>query len=217
MQRHLPAASECRGGDSPRDELTRLQAVQVSGGAELRSQIMESMLVCCGELGYRQVSVERVYRHYGGSRNQFYRHFGSKQECFAAAYEGEGDRICGLLLDEAERGGGKRDRLTAALESLASVVNSRPAVARAMFVEVHVAGGAALRKRHEIVERLSRALEDSCHGTGPRQSPPRTTAEFIIGAIEQAVCASLLQERPEDLDAAIPELASIVRSFYARG
>ena len=176
---------------------------------------MESMLVCCGEVGYRRVAIERVYRHYGGYRKQFYKYFSSKADCFAAAYEAESERVCQRMLSFIETGKGSDSRTESALNDLAALIVEKPAVAKALFLEVHVAGGPSLDKRREVVERLARAIDDACRPSASRRSPPPTSGDFIVGAIEEAVSNSLAKDEPKEFTSVIPELIEIVRHVYS--
>jgi AcrR family transcriptional regulator len=179
----------------------------------VRSAIMESMLLCCGETGYRQVAVEQVYRRSGGYRSQFYRYFASKKECFEAAYAEEAERLCGELLSHV----GEPEGLSGALVGLGRYVSDEPARAKAIFVEVHVAGGAALAKRREILERLTRALDSACRHNGSNHPPPPMTAEFMICAVDQAVSSALLRDNPREFASAVPELAGLIAQAYRTG
>ncbi len=200
---------------TPRSELERLRAETSGDSPELRSRIMESMLICCGEVGYRNVAVRRVYERYGGHRVQFYRNFAGKEACFLAAYESESERLCRELLEIARGEGDRRKGLEAALREVAALMRERPALAKGIFIEAHVAGGPAMDKHHELFERLSRAVDNACRETESRHFPPPTTASFIIGVIEQAVSSALSRGDPEEFAAEIPALTALFGSAYA--
>lgn len=181
---------------------------------DTREQILEAMLITCGELGYREVSVQHVIDRYGGYRLQFYRHFGSKSECYAIAYEKEIERLCASLFAAADAEPSWRPGLRAALRQLAELVTSRPSFAKGLLVEVHVAGGAALLKRMEVFERLTRAIDGARRETESRHSPPPVTATFMVGTIEAAVISALVKGEPKRFADAVPELARIVVAAY---
>ncbi len=199
---------------TPLTELERLQAEQGRSEEEIKEKILESMLVCAGEVGYRRLAVERVYRHYGGYRSQFYKHFRNKEECFVAAYDLEANRIADRLVGLAEEEGPGEERLRRALEALAGLIATRPSVARALIVEVHVAGDEARLKRQEVLGRLSHALDRACRETASRHSPPPLTAEFMVCAVEQALSTAILKENPREFVKAVPELSALVSRAY---
>ncbi len=177
---------------------------------ELHTQIKRSMLLRAGELGYRGVSVQNVCDGYGGYRTQFYRHFADTAECFAIAYEQEIERLCQEMLAIIAAQQSEKSRIEAALNSLAELVATEPELAKALFIEVHVAGGRALAKRQEVVERLSHAIDRACRENESRHSSPPITAEFIVGIVDQAVASALARQTPGELKAAVPELAIIL-------
>jgi AcrR family transcriptional regulator len=183
--------------------------------ADRRRATLEAMLETSGELGYRDATVRRVIARSGGTVVQFYRQFRSRRDCFAAAYELELDRLCAALL---EVGAGKpswSEGFAAALAELFDYVAKRPQLSRAIFEEVYVAGGAALVRHEEALERLSGAI-DSAHRktTGSCHSPPPVAASFMVGGIEGLVRAKLAAGEAELLPRTLPELMRIAAALY---
>jgi len=173
------------------------------------------MLTQAGEHGLRHVSVRSVLEDCGSYRSQFYLHFTDKQDCFVLAYQDEIYRLSQRLLGVIEADEPVRTRCETALSMLSDLVAEEPALAKALFIEVHVAGEAALATRREVVERLSRAIDRTCRENESRHSPPPMTAEFIVGAVDQAISSALVREAPEELRNAVEEL-SIVLSEMLR-
>ncbi len=212
-QGRIPERRDNKWISTPRGELEKLRQKQARNDDASRAALMDSTLDVCGEFGYRQVTVETIYRHYGGSRPQFYRHFGSKAECFTAAYSREGDRLAESLTSfEAERL--ERTKLQKALQCLATFVTEEPHRARALFVEVHVAGGDALGKRREVFERLSLALDKAGRETGSRHSAPPLAGELMINVVDQAVSSALIKGEAEEFPHVVPELADLICQAY---
>jgi AcrR family transcriptional regulator len=199
---------------TPRVELARIRAAQTGETTRLKERIMEAAIEVCGEHGYREATVQDVIDRYGGHRQQFYKHFSGKAECYAAAYEFEVDRLYATLADRAAAEPSWHRGVVAMLNGLADFLCERPAFARGLLVEVHVAGGPALLKRLEVFERLTRAVDSARHETESRHSPPPVTATFMVGAIEAAVTSALSRAEPQDFAAAVPELAQMVIAAY---
>lgn len=198
---------------TPRGELAKLRQEQAQGDTAARAVIMDSILDACGEFGYRQVTVETLCRRYGGSRGHFYRHFASKADCFLAAYSRESERLIeGLTRFEDEPL--NSTRLREALDQLAAFVTEKPLRARALFTEVHVAGGDALGKRNEVLERLSLALDKAGREIVSRHSAPPVTGEFMINVVDQAVSTALIKDKAEEFAQAVPELVSLICEAY---
>ena len=199
---------------TPRSELARLRESQERDDSEFRARITGPMLEACGELGYRRVTIRDLLERSGGYRAQFYRNFANKAECYAAAYEVEIERLCAALLRAAAAEQSWRCGLRAALRELARNACERPLQARGLLIEVHVAGGPALVKRKEMLERLTRAIDSARRETGPRHSSPPMTALFMVSAIEASVCTALERGEPQSFAAAVPELAHLVVGAY---
>jgi AcrR family transcriptional regulator len=206
-------ASGLRPG-TPRGELARFGESRERRADETRQKILEAMLATCGEKGYRRVAVQDVIDAYGGNRVQFYRHFSSKADCYAAAHEDEIDRLQARVAEAAAAEGGWRPALRAGLGEIARFAEERPLVARGLLVEVHVAGGPALRKRAEVHDRFVASIDAARGEAGPRASPPPITAQFMAGAVESTLAAALIAGDPAAFTAAVPELTHMIVSTY---
>jgi len=160
----------------------RAEAAQ-RGDDPVRAEIMEAMLAACGELGYREVAVKDVLARYGGHRVQFWQNFASKEECFAIAYVSWADALVAELLEAANAAGGWRGGLRAALVAFFRFIDERPLVARALLLDVEVAGGPALDKREEAIQIFGEAIEAARAKADPDDLPPPLTGEFVAGGI----------------------------------
>jgi hypothetical protein len=110
---------------------------------------------------------------------------------------------------------GWREGLRAALQELFEFVSERPLVARAIFNEVRTARGAALVKHEQILERLSFAVDRGCpEGSESRHPPPPQTGAFMVGAVEEFVCAQTLAGRPQRLWSDMPQLMALLVAPY---
>jgi AcrR family transcriptional regulator len=182
-------------------------------GPQLRETIRTAMLRACGAYGYRGVTVQRLLDEYGGNRAQLYREFDNLDACFLEAYETGIERLYAAVLaagaDAPDWGTG----LGAALDALAAYVAARPLEARALLSEVHLAGAAALRKRTEMLERFSGAI-DSARLRTESHPPPPLTALFMAGTIETAAVSALAAGEPLRFGEAVPELTRIVCRAY---
>lgn len=188
-----------------------------SSDAELLEGALEGALVAAGELGYRETSVRAILEHSDWHRVQFYRHFASKEDCFAQAYATWIDRLCVSLLEAAARVPGWEAGVRAALVALFRFVSERPAIARALFVEVQIAGEPALSRHEAAAERLAAAIDSARADLEPHEAPPESTATFVVGGIEAAVCEALTTGDPERIWDALPELMHfVVGAYYGR-
>jgi AcrR family transcriptional regulator len=180
-----------------------------------RERVLEAMLIVSGERGYEHISVQDVIERAGASRATFYKHFGDKEDCFAQAYHDAANWLYRRLVGVAKRQPGWREGLRAGMAELLEFCAGQPALARALLVEPHAAGGAALAEHDLLMERLSRAIDGARREIPSRQAPPPVTATFMVGAIETLVRAKLMSDEPETAPEMLPGLLHfVVMQFF---
>lgn len=175
---------------------------------------MEAMLVAAGERGYREVAVGHVLELYGGHRVQFWQHFASKEDCFDAAYSVWADNLVTELLEVALAEGDWCRGLRAALVAFFRFVEARPEIARALLIEAEIAGGDALAKREEAIDRLGGAIDIARQQAGADEAPPPLTGLFVAGGIATYVSEQLAAGRPERIWEGLPELMRFAAGPY---
>jgi AcrR family transcriptional regulator len=175
---------------------------------------MEAMLVACGELGYREVSVKDVLARYGGHRIQFWQHFASKEDCFAVACTAWTDRLVAELLGAATAENGWRRGMRAALVAFFQFVDDRPQIARALLVDAEIAGGAALDKREEAIQLLGEAIDSARAQADPADRPPPLTGVFVAGGIATYASEQLAAGEEGASWQGLPELMRFATAPY---
>jgi AcrR family transcriptional regulator len=201
MPTRAPYPSE--GGDDER-----------GAAAGSREALAEAMLQACGELGFERVAVADVVERGGGEPSDFYRHFADLAECYAAAYEVETGKLCGEILARGAAAEDWRGGLHAAVAFLAEFLRTEPGRARALLIDVHLAGERAEQRRKDVSERLAHAIDSAREEPESHYSPPPLTSLFMVSAIEAAACSALVRDRPESFAEAAPELEQLVITAY---
>jgi AcrR family transcriptional regulator len=180
-----------------------------------RERLLEAMLMVSGERGYEHISVQDVIERAQASRATFYKHFDGKEDCFAQAYGDAANWLYQRLTGLARRQPSWREGLRAGMAELLEFCANQPALARALLVEAHAAGGAALAEHDLLMERLSSAIDGARREIPSRQAPPPVTATFMVGAIETLVRAKLMSDEPETAPEMLPGLLHfVVMQFY---
>jgi AcrR family transcriptional regulator len=179
-----------------------------------RERLLEAMLVVSGERGYEQISVQDVIEAAQASRATFYKHFKDKDDCFAQAYHDAADWLYRRLISIAKRQPTWREGLRAGMAELLEFCANQPSLARALIVETHAAGGAALAEHDLLMERLSNAIDGARREIPSRQAPPPVTATFMVGAIETLVRTKLMSDEPETAPEMLPGLLHFVVMQY---
>jgi AcrR family transcriptional regulator len=182
--------------------------------ATIREGEMEGVLHVVGEQGYRGASVRAVLDYSGGHRKQFYEHFESLEDCFAQAYDTWIDRLGANLLEAAVAASSLQTSVQAGLVRLFQFVGERPTIARSLFVEVQIAGGAALAKHDEAADRLAGLLDGVRADIRPDQAPPESTGVFVIGGVEACLCDVLAAGEMSRLWDTLPELMHLAVGSY---
>jgi AcrR family transcriptional regulator len=175
---------------------------------------MEGVLLACGELGFREASVRAILERSGGHRAQFYKDFESKEDCFAQAYATWIERLCVSLLEAAATAPGWEAGIREAIVRLFRFVGERPAIARALFVEVQIAGEPALARHEAVVERLAAAVDSARAEIPSQEEPPEATGIFVVAGVEACVCEALGAGDPGRLWEALPELMHFAVGSY---
>ncbi len=180
-----------------------------------RERLLEAMLMVSGERGYEHISVQDVIERAGASRATFYKHFDDKEDCFAQAYHDAAAWLYRRLIGIAKRQPTWREGLRAGMAELLEFCANQPSLARALLVEPHAAGGAALAEHDLLMERLSRAIDGARREIPSRQAPPPVTATFMVGAIETLVRTKLMSDEPETAPEMLPGMLHfVVMQFY---
>lgn len=182
--------------------------------ATIREGEMEGALHAVGELGYRAASVRAVLEYSGAHRKQFYEHFDSLEDCFAQAYSAWIDQLGATVLATAVAADGWRESLQAGLVALFRFVAQRPEISRALFVEVQVAGGEALAKHDEAIERLAGLLDTVRAELAADDQPPDSAGVFVVAGVEACVCDALAAGEADRIWDALPELMHLAVGTY---
>lgn len=194
-------SAEATGGNGPAVDAARQGA-------------MEGALIAAGEVGYRDASVRAILEHSGGHRAQFYEHFESKEDCFAQAYAAWIERLCVEVLEAAAAVPGWQAGVRAAIAGLFQFVVEQPAIARALLVEVQIAGEPALAKHEAAIERLAMALDTVREEIPAAEAPPEATGVFVVGGIESCAVEALSAGEPARVWDALPELMHFAVGSY---
>ncbi len=176
--------------------------------------VLEAMLLSVGARGYEKASVQEVLERSGISRARFQSGFGDKEACFALAYEMAADRLCAEVLEAAKGAESWRAGFRAALAALLRTVAEQPLLAKALLIEVRAARGGAWAKHQQSIERLAEAVDSARDEPGARAGATALTAQFVVGAIEEAICTEIGAGRTATVERLLPDLAHLAVLQY---
>lgn len=176
--------------------------------------VLEAMLLSVGARGYDKASVQEVLERSGISRDRFQRRFGGKEACFAQAYEMAADRLCEEVLEAGREAASWRAGFRAALARLLRTVAEQPLLAKALLIEVRAARGEAWAKHQQMIERFAGAIDSARHEPGAQPNATALTAQFVVGAIEEALAAEIGAGRTAKVERLLPDLAHLAVLNY---
>jgi AcrR family transcriptional regulator/DNA-binding transcriptional ArsR family regulator len=125
----------------------------------LRARILSSAVALVGDVGYAQITVERVVRLSGVSRETFDKCFDDLDACLLAAFEDALRQIAAVVMPAYE---GEREwpaKVRAAVTALLAILDDEPTMSMFVFVGALGAGPKVLACRMQALERLKLAFE----------------------------------------------------------
>jgi AcrR family transcriptional regulator len=169
-----------------------------------RQRILRGMLQAVGTEGYERTTVQDAITNAGLYRQAFYDNFVDKEDCYLHAIDA-GSAWVELTMRQAAAGAVTwREQLRGALDGLLSFLDEQPEIGRALLVEVHAAGGRAVEKRTEAMERAAVMMDkarDESEGVAPAIS-----AEAVVAGILAVLHTRLAARRIEGFNRLLPEL-----------
>lgn len=173
------------------------------------AEVLETMLLTVGELGYAKTTVREVAERARTTQDRFHRRFGGKEACFARAYEDAAERLGAQVLEACGEAASWREGFRAGLAELLRFVAEQPLQARALLLEVRAARGKAWTAHQRQVERLTAALDGARHEPGARPDSNPMTAGFIAGAIEESLSIEIAAGRAEEAQLLLDDLTRL--------
>jgi AcrR family transcriptional regulator len=169
-----------------------------------RQRILKGLLQAVGARGYEQATVQDAIVNAGLYRQAFYDNFADKEDCYLDAIDAGSAWIELAMRQAAADAVTWRDQLRGALGGLLSFLDEQPEVGRALLVEVHAAGGKAVEKRNEAMERAA-ALMDLAREESDGVAPA-ISAEAVVAGILAVLHTRLAARRIDGFNDLLPEL-----------
>jgi AcrR family transcriptional regulator len=167
-------------------------------------RILQGMLQAVGTKGYEKTTVQDAIGAAGVYRQSFYDSFQDKEDCYLEALDAGSAWIELAMREEAAGETSWRDQLRGALTGLLRFLDERPAVGRALLVEVHAAGPQAVQKRVEAMERAS-AMVDRARGESDAPAPA-ISSEAVVAGILAVLHSRLSADQTDGFLRLLPEL-----------
>jgi AcrR family transcriptional regulator len=159
-----------------------------------RSRLLSAAVVAVNEEGYANVTVGHITERARVSRRTFYDLFENREACLGALMEDVLAMIGGEIARAELDGLAWRERVRGGLLAILSFFDREPALAQVCVVQSLRGGADVLKRREEILARLTFVLDEgrgessaSSRGSGVTE----LTAEGLVGASLAIVYARL--------------------------
>ena len=156
-----------------------------------RQRILEGMLEAVGTSGYDAASVRMVLASTGLYRQAFYDNFADKDVCYLEAFDFGVAQLEALAIAATEDEESWQGKLRAGLRSFLGALDGDPVLGRALIVEVHAAGAAALQSRSDAMKRVADFIDSARQASGGSEAPPPIASEGIVAGMHAVVHAKL--------------------------
>jgi AcrR family transcriptional regulator len=167
--------------DTPRARVEEIQ----------RSRLLAAAAAMFDELGYEQVSVQRITHRARVSRRTFYELFDNREECLVALL----DDVAGRVVRELEAAGlgglEWRERVRGGLWVILSFLDAEPVLARVCVVQALHGGSVVVERRAELMGRLAAVLDEGRREGLRGEECTLVTAEGLVGGALGVVYARL--------------------------
>jgi AcrR family transcriptional regulator len=162
------------------------------------------MLESVGSHGYERTTVQDAITNAGLYRQAFYDNFKDKEDCYLHAIDAGSAWIELAMRQTVGDEPTWRGQLRGALAGLLSFLDEQPEIGRALFVEVHAAGAAAVEKRTEAMERAAAAMDLAREES--KDAAPAISAEAVVAGILAVLHTRLAGRQTEGFAELLPEL-----------
>jgi AcrR family transcriptional regulator len=175
-----------------------------------RSRLLSAAVKAVEELGYTDATVAHITSRARVSRRTFYELFANREECLAAMLE----EIVELIEGEIDASGVAdlpwRERVRVGLGAILAFLDREPALAGVCVVQSSRGGPAVLRRREEVLQRLTDVVDNGRLGSARGGECTRLTAEGLVGAAYAIVYARVLRGEREPLVGLLGELMGMI-------
>lgn len=160
-----------------------------------QQRLLQGMLEAVGTKGYEGATVQDAIELAGLQRLPLDGWFAGKEDGYLQALDAGVAWVELAMREEAAGATSWRSQLRGALTGLLRFLDDQPEVGRALLVEVHAAGAAAVEKRTEAMERAAAFVDRAREESG--DAAPAISAEAVVAGI-LAVLHSRLAARRTD-------------------
>jgi AcrR family transcriptional regulator len=182
-----------------------------------RGELMEGFCKAVEERGLAATTIADIVRHARVSKRTFYEHFADKEDCFFAAYRALSVAVMRQVARSIDFTGPWEAQIEAAVRAYVAILDSRPKLTRAFFLEIHAAGPRAIGLRREVLAEfaeLTRGFADEAHRRQPALQPLTPAMSMaMVGGINELML--LKAERQMKMDELAETAVTLCKALVA--
>jgi AcrR family transcriptional regulator len=168
------------------------------------------MLEAVGADGYENTSVRSVLDRCGLYRQAFYDDFRDKEDCYLQAYDAGLGQLEAMIRTAAAGASDWHGEVRAGLATLLDFLDAEPDIGRALIVEVHPAGEAALAKRDAAMWRAREVIDRGRAEVSGGPEPPAIAAEAAASGIHAVIHSRLAAGSSSGFRQLLPEFMYVL-------
>lgn len=194
-----------------------------------RERLLAAVAECVADVGYEEMTVSLVSSRASVSKSDYYKRFEGKDDCFAAAYDDNMERLRERISLAYESNKEWPLRVRDALAALLDFLDTEPKRAKLLLVE-GLCGG------REIYDRFQRSMQGfaECLSSGaprpravatidgpsstffgsPSSASPSVIDEAVVGGVASLVSRRVRAKDGEALEGFLPELVEFALTPY---
>lgn len=185
-----------------------------------RLRVMHGLAEAIEDKGYVATTIADIVRAAGVSKRTFYEHFEDKEACFLALYAELSQAVIAAMREASHDIPAWPHQVRAAVNAYVQALGARPALTRAVFLEVNAAGKRALPVRRQVHGKFADFLRDLvARGSDKTRHLTPSMALAVVGGVNELVLltiesgrAARLSELSETATTLITAVATSQRS-----
>jgi AcrR family transcriptional regulator len=148
-----------------------------------RRRMFSAAVEVVSEVGYPGMSMARVTRRAGVSREAFYECFEDREDCFLAVFDEAIARAGVVARAAAAAEVSWRARVRAGMSALLECIGDEPGLSALVVVDSLGAGPRVLRRRAQWLVTLAGIVDEGRSEVRTSVAPPPLAAEGVVGAV----------------------------------
>lgn len=185
-------------------------------GLAPRQRLLDGLAQVLGERAYVELTIADVVGAAHVSRRTFYEHFDGKEACLLALCERLSEEVLALIAAGYDPEGDWVQELEKITSAYLQNLQQRPALVRALYLELLTLGPRGLAMRRRISERFTQFLMMQVELSRVKEpgkrplSPALATA--VVGGINELIVQAIEEGRADRLVELQPTISEFVRA-----